>query len=629
MAAGAYAAGKAGAAVEEATQGLPHPAPEILAGGAAALAGFAGTAGTELALQEAKRRLGLDSESDSFSESLAHSLAAGSDTAMAEVWGRGVIDPMLQRTIVPYRPKYTPEEQANLTEMQGRLRGMYEKLTGRPTGEINWSPSKTNRSVEQSIEETDAARRLQATLGINPDEARKVAMGGPLNMAEATDNGLYGWLQKVVNNSSMGRKYLERYRGTRAKMLQMAANDLGSHFGEVVDPERLGEVISNAVDGKFSVLNGTRRQGVNAVQSMLPEGFTLDGKRIKMGLSTLDQGPGSLVAHLTDSPTFAEVQQVREHLGSMAHDLSLSPEVQENARLAAERLDHRTASQLPAGADTHYRTWTKADDAMNESQLNTEFVRGLMGQSGSYDKYAERIIKSKNLRNFQAFEAAVGPDVANNVRAAIWKKVAAGATQGETLRPEFMMDQLYKDGKYGKTFLDGVMGTETTGAYERLARGMQTLNTRMQETGEGRIGTGPMATTAGLGAGIGSYLANKGFTGNQAKLVAALLGTPALLGRIMTNPHAADLAAKLAEGVANKVGPMRLSRITGYIMEASGITPEEALMSSGVYGTQTIQQKREQWRGGKLSEDYSDIVPGDIGLDWNKLPQKKSGQARP
>jgi len=597
--AGMKGAEKGAAAAYRYTENLPYPVPEVAAAGGAITGGALASTGAQMTLEETKRRLGITGGegSDSFSESLAHSLAAGTDTALAETYGQ-IANPLIKGVLVPFKKQLSPEEMANMTDMTDRLKGVYEKITGKPPGEISWNPLKRWSSPETDVDATAAAANLRKA-GLDPREARFVAMGNPQTVAEASDKSLYTLLQKVANSSTIGRSFIDKFKGTRAKMLGMAVNNLGDTFGEVLPRERLGEAISNAVDGRYSPLIAARRAGINAINGFLPEGFRFD-QSISKGYSALNRdSPGSLIGALGTSPTFSEVQHAREQLGVIAHDANVPQWAQDQARAAAQDLDRRVMAKLPKEVAKNYGKWSDADMQLNEGQFNTDFVKGLLGRTGSYDEYAKKILRDSNAGNFLKLEAAAGPDVANAVRASMWQQVAKGAVKGEIMRPDLMRLQLEENGKYGRQFLETVMGKDTVQKYEKLADAMDLLNTRMKDTQGVRIGLGTAATAAGFGSALEAFTSHS-VPIRTAAAAAGLLASPAVLGRIMTNPHAADLATKLAEGMANRVGPGRLSRLTTYLAEALGTTPEAFLMQSGAAGTQDIQEMRQQLEEGKL-----------------------------
>jgi hypothetical protein len=605
LVAGAKGAERAGEAAYEATPFLPPVARRVVSGGAAILGAGAAATGANLTLEETKRRLGLTGlgipggESDSFSESLAHSLNEGTDVLAGETWGQ-LANPLVKGIVVPYKTPLTDTEKAAMTEMQGRLRGVYQKVTGREPSEVSWNPFKNNKSPEQAIDETAAAARLRAA-GLDPREARLVAGRNAQTVAEAADGGLYTLLQKWANSSALGRNVMDKWKGTRAKMLGMAVNDLGDKFGEVVPREILGKTISEAVDGNFRPLAVTRRQAINMVKSSLPQDFMLDGTALSKGYSALNQNsPTSLVGALGATPTFSEVQHVRESLGVMAHDTNVAPAARQEARDAAMELDRRVTAQLPSkDIAKDYGRWSDADMQINEGQFNSDFVKGLIGRAGGYDEYAKKVLKDANAENFLKLEAAAGPDVANNVRASMWQQIAKGSVKGETMRPDLMKLQLEENGRYGRAFLETVMGKDTVQSYEKLADAMNVINERMKSTQGVRIGLGDTAKALGLGEALNVFTGNQ-LTGRTAQIIAGVLFSPQVMGHIMTNPHAADLATKLAQGVANRVGPGRLSRLTTYLMEATGYTPEQMLITSGMPGTEGIRNLKKQFEEGRL-----------------------------
>jgi len=627
----AYKGGTAGAkAAYNLTSALPTPLPEA----AGAVGGITGAAlsavGAQTALEETKRRLGIGNtfggpESDSFSESFAHGLSAGTDAALAETWGR-IAEPIVKGVVIPFAPKYTPEEMATMQDMAGRLKGVYQKVSGRDPAQISWNPFKRMNTPEGDIDATTAAQKLRSA-GLDPREARAIVAGNAMTVGEATNNSIYRLFQGFANNASFLRTALDRFKGTRGKMLQMAVNDLGDKFGQVIPLEDLGKTISSAIDGGFRPLQAARRIAINNIE--LPEGFIF--KDLGRGVPALGKGPMSLVAGLGNSPTFNQVQQVREYLGVMAHDINASPDAQKEALAAAQMLDERVSAQMPSKEMAKfYMKWSSVDNEINEKQYNSDFVKGLMNRQGAYTEYANTLLRNRNADNFFQLEKAAGPDVANNVRAALWAKVTKGATsrEGELLRPEFMRNQLMEGGPFGRKFLNTVMGPDAIQGYEKLADGMELLNKRMKESFNYTVGLGPLATKVGAGEAVHALMGHT-TTAQTATMIAGLLFAPPVVAKIMTNPHAVDLATKLAEGVARGQGPERLTRIASYIGEALGTTPEELIATSGGFGLDKLQAERKELEEGRLpwwkkaAGTASDLMSQDLQSQWYNIIGQK------
>jgi len=603
-----YAGGKAARKGEEIASGaaeaagMPWPVPQVAGGAGAIVAGTGAAAATQLGLEETKRRLGITgADSDSMSESLAHALAAGTDVGLGETWSQ-VADPILKGFAIPTKVQLSPEEQAAMTDMQGRLRGVYQKVTGHDPPP-SWNPFTNNGSQDDAIDATADAAKLRAA-GLDPREARFIAMGNPQTMAEANDGTLGQWFQKLANNSMIGQNAMEKFRGTRDKMMKMAANDLGDRFGALVPPEQLGKAISEAVDGKYRVLAGVRQEASQMVGAALPVGYTMNGKFLRSGYSSLTRDARSLVGSLPDSPTFSQVQDVRQKLSVLAHDMSDRTPVGDAARTqamdAANDLDKRVIGQLPVNLRKQYARFTGADMDLAEGQFNTEFVRGLLNNKKGLYQYADKILKDGNADNFLKLSAAAGPDVANQVRRALWERVVSGASKGgETVQPDLMNLQLNGQGKMGRAFLETVMGKDTTDSYVKLAQAQQTLQKRMQETGNAKwIGADALASRVGLAGGISAYLGHS-LPVKGAELVAGLFAPP-VIARLMTNPRAADMAEKVIQGAANRIGPGKLNRLVNYTLEALGDSPENILAQSGMPGTKTLAEARKEMEEGQL-----------------------------
>jgi hypothetical protein len=614
-----YAGGKAARKGEEIGAGLaeaagaPWPVPQIAGGAGAIVAGAGAATLTQLGLEETKRRLGLEGNtSDSMSESLAHALAAGTDVAMGEVWSQ-TMDPLMKGFAIPSKIQLSPEEQAAMTDTMGRMRGVYQKVTGHDPPP-SWNPYMNNGSAEDNIDATAAAGKLRAA-GLDPREARFIAMGNPQTVAEANDGFLGQLFQKVANNSMIGQNALEKFRGTRDKMMRMAVNDLGDRFGAVLPPEKLGDAILAAVNGKFRPLAAARQEASQMVSNALPPGYTMDGKSLRAGFSSLTRDANSLVGSLGDSPFFSQVQDVRQKLSVLAHDMSDKTPAGDAARAqaaaAAGKLDERVVKQLPANLKKQYARFTSADMELAEGQFNTDFVKGLLNNKKGLYQYATKILNDGNADNFLKLEAAAGPEVANNVRAALWQRVANGAVKDEVVRPDLMNLQLNGQGKLGRAFLETVMGKDTVNAYSSLALAQQTLQKRMQETGNARwVGLDAFATRAGLAGGISAYLGHS-IPVKGAELIAGLFAPP-VIAKLMTNPRAADFAQRLIHGAANRIGPGKLNRLVSYTLEALGDSPENIIAQSGMPGTMTLAEKRKQMEEGQL--------PWRRALSEGKLP---------
>jgi hypothetical protein len=554
----------------------------LVAGAAITSAGVsAGTATT--ALEEAKRLTGVgDDRSDSFSQSLDRGFDAAKDYSLAEFWGRvnsGVVG------VVGFRPRITPESMANMEQQKNRFRAIYEKTAGTPLLEdprSYWNPMRYVKPMSTELDDTQVVKRLKAA-GYDPEVARSLAINGGA-MGDLLDNSLYESLQRMVGNSKASRNV----NATRGQMMQDGIRDLGSQWGSVLPPEDIGKAVYKAVKGDFSTLAATRQLGMNSIDSALAPDFKFRGKWLKAGVKDLG-GPEGLVAGLSDTPTFMEVQQARENLGAIMHDETRTAAERAVAAAQAKRLDQKVRNQLPPGIRDDYRSWAGADDEINRRQFNQKFVQGLMTNPKSFKAYANQILAKGDLTNFKQFEAAAGPQLADQVRANIWDRVTNGAVeQGGVMRPDLMRSQLYAQGKYGKTFLEGVMGKKVVVDYEGFASAMEKLNDKAHQMGMGAIGTGKIATVSGMVNVIENAFKGK-LGGPNTQLVAAMLGVPAITSRILASPTATKWAIKIAQETAKGTNPARVSRATGYLMTAAGLDPGDILAHAGVQVPQPFQ----------------------------------------
>lgn len=596
--AASMAGGVAGArAVAPVAAMMPHPAlkvgTEVL--GAVAGAGLAG-AGADLTVQGVKKTLGLPGAPDSIDEALNMSLKRGSDEAMGEVWGQGI--GAATSKLLPFRKAVTPES-AELFKTQGdRLRAAYESIGGAPLMEETraiYNPMRWLQPVGSELEDHAVVKRLKAA-GVDPEAARKVALGGGMQPSEI-DNSTFSKLWGITENTKVSPDL--KYDVARSKLMHVASlEDLGTKFADQIPPEKVGQVVSGALQGRFDTLNAARRVAMNAIDDELPDMqmVILQGLKKRM---PKDLAGGELVQGLPDAVSFGGVQDARMKLGSMLHDTRLDPTQKAQVGWLIDRLDGATRDSLPAELKGRFQKWTDADREANRGTFDNAFVRGLLQKEPIARKYANTIINNADAESFGKLETALrgapdGEKIIGQVKGAIGDRFLSAASKDGVLQPAKLHLALGTEAKgYGKHFLNATMGPDYVKNLEGFATSMDTINDAAKRAGH-FVGMGRGVLTLAAASNGLRNVYNGQMSSTDALTVAAALFAPTAVSKMLTSRTAGKLLTKAAENVAAGRNPRTTARLAGRALELAGLDTDTVLGGMGILPQEQAASAQQQ-----------------------------------
>ena len=558
--------------------------------GSAMAGAYAGGAGGSLTMDGAKRALNLPGAPDSFDEAMQTAAGEGSDQMWGELWGQGA--GKVLSGLSPYR-RAVGEESANLFKQQAtRLRSAYEEIAGSPLMENKrtwWNPMRWKKPASE-LDDAAVVSRLEAQ-GLDPEAARKVALTGGL-LPSRIENSTFSKLWGIVSNSKTAiDPKVTLYNEARTKLMSEAAlQDLGTSFTKMVPPEQLGEVIHGALNKQFDVLTGARQLASNAIGFNVPAGTKFDVSALKKAMPA-DIAGGGLLNMAPDRLTWENVQGIRSNLGKMAHDGDLSDVARGQAKWLADRLDERVTAGLkdvdPRLAK-QYKAFAKSDDAIHAEGYNDKFVLGMLKENpGGMRAYADKIIKSADVGNFQKLERAMskvegGEQIMANLRGSISDKIVGAAAPNGTLQPHKLMGVLGTESKgYGRYFFNSTMGPEYIQNWDNFAKVMDTVNDAAHKAGNAIGGVRGIAT-AGTTYGAISNMFHGGGSAMDYAYIATALGAPTVISKALTSTTHAKILMKVAENVAAGRNPKTTARLAARVLEYADMAPEDWLKGWGV-----------------------------------------------
>lgn len=585
---------------------VPTPMGKAVVEGAGAVGGaiLAG-AGTEMTMQGVQAAMGLPGAPDSIDDSYRRVLSAGFGEGQAELIGRTVIGPVTS-AITPFRRAMTPESADVLKTMANRVRAAYEEIGGKPMVEDTrrwWSLGRLGAPLETELKDDAVYKRLRDA-GLDPEVARRVAITGGA-VPSRLDTSITSKFWDRVSGSKMVPD--EAYEQARGKLLHYATlNDLGSSFADQLPPEKMGAAVTAALTGRFDTLNAVRQTAMNTLDDKLPVGLKLDisGLRQTMGATASAKGPSGvtlqgfpkgpmakqpgakIILGLPDNASFADIQTARATLGNMARDTRQFPDeaARDEIRKRIWELDNATRDALPPRYRSTFRKWTKADDDVNKAGFDSHFVEGMLHKEEYAYSVGKKIVENKSVDDFLRLEVALkgttnGPRILGQVRSSIAESFfKESVSSGGILQPNMLHTALGNNTLgYGKYFLESTLGPEYVRTLHHYIEAMNTIDKAVAKAGTAtRVGV----TFAAAVSGVTGLVRSPGaMTGSGFLTSMAVLFSPAVVSKALTNPIASKLLIKTAENVATGRNPKTAARLAARVLDEIGWTPEAALAS--------------------------------------------------
>ena len=310
--------------------------------------------------------------------------------------------------------------------------------------------------------------------------ARKVVLQGGMTSADLLDNTPYSILQAVSEGSFSGKKYMQKYQGTRSKLFELWAGDLADEFATALPEEKLGQSVAGALNGNFNFPNAVMTSAMNNVKSLLRPDFKINMQGVKtyfknQGISA-NSPVGQMIYEQPNTSTFDAVSAIRRNLSSMIHAQDQDPQIKAEAQRVAKTLDKSMYKQLPLEVRDHYHLASQADDVLNEGQFRTKFVQQMLGREEGYRQYGKYLLKNNDVANFDKLEAAVGKGEADKVRRGLSEVVLQNAILPDgTMNPASLHQAVNEHGQYGRYFLESTLGPQWMKNVDTMKKSMDTL----------------------------------------------------------------------------------------------------------------------------------------------------------
>lgn len=595
--------------------------------GAGVIAGGMGAFAGDLGWQNARRAMGDVTGPDTFDEALAISAKTGSEQAAGGAWG-----PMLGAAVgkTSLKSKVDDERLHFMKQVQDSMRRTYERIGGAPMLEDmrgRWNPMRIMKPFETELADSTVTAKFRNAGFSDPEMLRRVVQTGGHTTADLLDNTPYNVMQAVAEGSFSGKKFLQKYEGTRNKLYEHMLEDLSDEFTSAIPEEYLGKSVAAAVNGNFNLPNAVMSAAMNNVKQYVKPTYKLNMRGVKtyFKLNGIDETSpvGQMIHEQPNQTTFDAIYRLRSNLSSMMHALDTSPAVVAEAQRVAKTLDKSIAKQLPFEVQDHYKLAVGADDVLNQGQFKSKFVQGLLGKEEGLRAYGKYILQTNDVDNFRRLERAVGRGPADEVRRGISESVLQRAIDPKdgSLSPAMLHQGLNEHGKYGKYFLEATLGTPWMKNVETLQRSMETLleASRGRSLSEMGLGSIKYASVAPL-----LWDVYHGQLDKKSLVEASLLFTgPKYLAKALTSPRAMANIERLSQMAATGTNPHRFSRLVARTAEAVGITPEVVAAAAGVPGATGLSQLRKTLGEGRMPSTGSPLTdailnPGQTLTDWGK-----------
>ncbi len=634
------AIGAGSLAAEEATRRVVSPvlARGGMVGKAAAVAAPLVASGAVGAAAELGAGLA-SGRDDSFADAAKHAIPTGIEQFMGAATGE--MGSRLMK-MMPVDPRIAPEWQSTVDTINSRVREVYEKTVDGKLIEQRkqwWNPMRRGLKLETMLDNTEQARKLREA-GYDPAMARQIAEEGVAGMGDLSDNTVYRWAQNVGGSLVMNAGEFEKWRGTRAAMLQDAISGMGDVYGKTIDPAYWGSAIHAALDGQLrsgQMLRNSAVRTIGELESMKTGGSTgtvvmpwgLGTKNLKINLDPASP-PDTLLGRMSDYANWDEIASTRTALGSLALDEGLPDAQRWRAAELAKALDFATLKRLPDDAKKLYTQFQDVDNDMNSSQLNTGFIKGLVGgmDKQGAKKYALDLLKRGDVYDYKRLEKALGPgsDELQKLKAATAEVVTENATNKNksgvpTLNPAAMRVQLNQHQKLGGAYMEAMFGKQFVKDYEGYADALDRFNEtgRTTKAGTTALSMTQLGSIIAPAAGVAAKLAQFNVSPAQVAVVTALATVPKYVARAMLKPK----SSRLLQAMVNaKDSPHRITRLSTRLAESMGISPEEILEDIG-FGISPLEKWKRQVESGQ------GLIPADAPAGIKMLADPMGTVANP
>jgi len=384
---------------------------------------------------------------------------------------------------------------------------------------------------------------------------RFIPKGSPSILpAEATENRVLDIMENIAEASIVGGKKISDFKNIiRKKALDDMIDDLASSFGSQVEADVLGETIESVIKGNLKTARLPATSLYNNVTSRVePLGDIISTKGLKAfakplaekakklkglgGANTGDDMVKGIMA-LPDNINYSTAQELRSRLISKADEFAVinkkAPAIGRAKKLAG-LADSSIGTALKKHDKEALGIWRNANKIWKTTsdKFDNKFIRGLVKEAATKNNpevIAEKIFKPRAVSNIRKIKTATDPETFQQLKRwhvdSLLKKSVN--PDGELIGNNLFNNMFGKTGM-GEQAMKEIYSPIELASLRKSANALKVIQSRQGE-GAGRMLI--QLTQAGAIAGL--------LDERSRPISLVILGGPAVLSRIMTNPTGA------------------------------------------------------------------------------------------
>jgi len=370
--------------------------------------------------------------------------------------------------------------------------------------------------------------------------------------AEATQNRTLDILENIAEGSLIGGKKIADYKTiVRPEAISNMMDDLVNQFGQRAEPDLVGEAFTMAVEKSLkpsrlaattlynTVDDMTKNIGI-PTQSLKKFAQPLAERAKEIGSIEAKNAGDDLVQAIMELPetiSYGSMKELRSRLISKIDEFSIinkkAPAIGKAKQLVSLS-DNAIENTLKTENPEALGLWRQANKLYREGseQFDNEFIRRLIKQSvdkGNPEVIGKQIFKPAAISNIRKAKGAVDEGTWKQLQGWYLQDVIKKSTtvEGEIVGKTFL-DQLTGKTGMGKQALSEIFNPTELKSILDVATTLE-ITTKKQAEGIGRMWI--QLTQAGAVVGLADE--------RTRPYSVALLGAPAVLARLFTNPIAA------------------------------------------------------------------------------------------
>lgn len=381
--------------------------------------------------------------------------------------------------------------------------------------------------------------------------------------AEATDSRVLDVLQNISESSLLGGGAIKRFKEDRAKVFENMADRLVDQFGSRMSADDAGRAVVDAAKGNLEIATMPAKMTYSALETAAADATVNLGevKQSIQGMLKIAREAGGLedramgktllefINSKPDAVSYPVAKAIRTEIRTLKDSLEKSIENKNapaigKARMLYGQLTEKIREGLRDTDPFLADMWDEANQIERQGQadFNNRLIRSLARKAseeggGRPEAIARELFKANNVTAIERVRKAVDPSTWEQMQSVAMQDLMAKAVKKETgmLDGVKLEDAAFGRGGLGPKAMAAAFDPQQIASLKGLTNA---LKVAQEKSGEG---TGRVLIQLAQGGALLDV------AGNELGLIdtptetgsAAILLTPAVLGKLMTNPTTA------------------------------------------------------------------------------------------